>query len=409
MKTFVIIIILFFRCILSSEGFALLSHEAIIDTCWEKSIKPLLHIKYPSASEEQLKEAHSYLFGGSIISDIGYYPFGSKLFTHLLHYVRSGDFIMEVLSDAKDINEYAFGLGLMCHYFADKYGHSLGTNLAVPLLFPKAKTKYGNSVTYEQAPILHMRTEFGFDVLETAKGKYETKKQHDFIGFKVSEEVLERAFFKIYGIKLNSIFKSLPLAIESFRFIVKQMFPELTKDAWKVRKSVITKLNPLAQQAGFRQTIDKKNYNKDFGKPRIQSVLLTVIIGLIPKIGPFKALKFKEPTEEVEKLFNSSFDAILYRYSTSLALLKTGQIVIENINFDTGNITKRGEYHVADDCYYTLLNKHMGNKFENVNKELKKNILEFYFSTENSIKYKIKPYKVRTIAKNVLALKKWKT
>lgn len=137
------VLLIFVFCIykfsLPVNGFALLSHEAIIDTCWEHSIKPLLKQKYPTATAEQLKEAHAYVFGGAIMPDIGYYPFGSMLFTNLVHYVRTGDFIRAVLDEAQDINEYAFGLGLLCHYIADKYGHSMGTNPAVPLLFPKAK------------------------------------------------------------------------------------------------------------------------------------------------------------------------------------------------------------------------------------------------------------------------------
>jgi hypothetical protein len=132
--------IVLFSCLIFSfsaaPAFSLLSHEAIIDASWEKSIQPLLRQKYPSASAEDLKNAHAYLYGGSIVPDIGYYPFGSKLFTNLLHYVRSGDLIYAALSEAKDVNEYAFALGLLCHYYADKYGHELGTNVALPILFP---------------------------------------------------------------------------------------------------------------------------------------------------------------------------------------------------------------------------------------------------------------------------------
>src|SRR5689334_13579814 len=76
-----------------SEAYAVLSHEAIIDETWEKSIKPLLKEKYPNANDSDLKAALPYVYGGAIIADIGYYPLGSLLFTHLVHYVRTGDFI----------------------------------------------------------------------------------------------------------------------------------------------------------------------------------------------------------------------------------------------------------------------------------------------------------------------------
>jgi zinc dependent phospholipase C len=339
--------------------------------------------------------------------DISYYPFGSTLFTHLLHYVRSGDFINTVLDEAQNINEYAFGLGLLCHYNADQYGHSLGTNLALPVLFPKAKEKYGDTVTYEQAPSRHVRAEFGFDVLQTAKGNYASKEQHDFIGFKVSQPVLERAFLKIYGLELKEVFKSLPIAIETFRFSVKQMFPELTKDAWKVRKSIITKINPLAEQAKYTQKFDKKIYNKEFGKPQLKSSLLSLIISLLPKIGPLSGLKFKEPSEEAEKMFDESFKAILIHYSASLKKLETGSIAIKNINFDTGKVTRPGDYKIADKSYYKLLKKQKREKFKNMNTGLKENLIAFYASAEIKKVYKNKSHKLKKINETVEELKNY--
>jgi hypothetical protein len=398
MKKYIIFIALSITIIPSfTHGFALLSHEAIIDATWEKTIKPLLKQKYPFSTEEQLKEARSYLYGGSLIPDIGYYPFGSLFFTHLVHYVRSGDFVNAVLNEAQNIDEYAFGLGLLCHYNADKYGHSLGTNVALPILFPKMGEKYGKSVTYEEAPTEHIRTEFGFDVLQTAKGNYESKKQHDIIGFNVSEPVLERAFLKTYGMDLKEVFNSLPLAIETFRFTVKEMFPELTKDAWKVRKSVITKINPLADQASYTQKMDRKSYNKEFGKPQLKSSFLALVIGILPKVGPLAGLKFKEPVEEAEKLFDSSFNAILNHYSESLKKLGTGSIAIDNINYDTGKKTSAGDYELADKSYYKLLTEQKSEKYKNMNNGLRENFLSFYSNPQIAVVYKNKQHKLKKI------------
>jgi hypothetical protein len=161
-----------FVCLLvwpsSSRAYAVLAHEAIIDAVWETHIKPLLLARFPGSTEEQLSEAQAYAYGGSIIQDMGYYPYGSHFFSDLTHYVRSGDFVQSLLRDAKDLDEYAFAVGALAHYAADNDGHRLATNRAVPLLYPKLQKKYGDTVWYEQDPLAHTKTEFGFDVLEVA-------------------------------------------------------------------------------------------------------------------------------------------------------------------------------------------------------------------------------------------------
>jgi hypothetical protein len=69
-----------------------------------------------------LLEARAYAYGGSVIQDLGYYPFGSHFFTNLLHYVKTGDFVERMIRDAQDVNEYAFALGALCHYASDNAG-----------------------------------------------------------------------------------------------------------------------------------------------------------------------------------------------------------------------------------------------------------------------------------------------
>src|ERR1700720_3210925 len=155
-----------------AAAYSVLAHEAIIDSVWDTSIRPLLLKRFPNATAEQLKEAHGYAYGGAIIQDMGYYPHGSHFFSDLTHYVRSGDFILALLRDAKDLDGYAFALGALAHYAADNDGHRIATNRAVPLLYPKLKKKYGDSVTYEEDRLAHVKTEFGFDVLEVAHGRY---------------------------------------------------------------------------------------------------------------------------------------------------------------------------------------------------------------------------------------------
>ncbi len=367
----------------SSFSYALLAHEAIIDAAWEKSIEPLLKQKYPDATEADLKKAHAYVYGGSIVPDIGYYPFGSPVFSHLVHYVRTGDFITALLEESKNLNEYAFAIGVLCHYEADCYGHSLGTNKAVAILFPRLRKKYGDEVTFEQGRDQHARVEFGFDVLQTAKGNYESNAYHDFIGFEVSDSVLERAFFKTYGLSLKDVFRSLPAAIAVFRFSVKILMPELTKDAWKIKNSFITQLNPLATEKNYCYKMDRKNYRKEFKQPKLQSIFVMLFIGVLPKYGPLSRFKPAIPNPECEKLFDQSFDAILNHYSTTLKRLGSDDTLV-NRDLDTGKQTALGEYNLADKSFYMLLMKLKRNKFANTDEIIRKSFISYYGTMTNT-------------------------
>jgi hypothetical protein len=366
----------------STRAYSILAHEAIIDASWVKSIQPLLKLKYPAATEQQLKEAHAYAYGGSIAPDIGYFPFGKPLFTDLVHYVRSGDFVNALLEDAQNIDEYAFALGFLCHYMADKYGHSLATNRCVPIVYPKEKKKFGNIVTYEEDHISHKRMEFGFDVLQTVEGDYASIAYHDFIGFQVSGSLLERAFSEIYGLDLNDIFGNLSLSIETLRWSFKRLFPALTMAAWVIKRNEILKLHPNATRRNFTYKLNKANYYSEFGKkrqkPGISATLLSLFIRVVPKIGSLRALKFKEPGLVAEKLYIESFDTVLINYASALEICRSGTINLANINFDTGDLTKPGEYGLADKNYDLLLLNLEKKDFKLLNDDLKQNIIDFY-------------------------------
>src|SRR6202171_754143 len=177
---------------LPASAYSVLTHEANIDSLWESVIQPLLKERFPAATQEELTKARAYAYGGCIIQDLGYYPFGSRFFSNLLHYVRTGDFVEAMIQNAHDLNEYAFALGTLAHYAADNSGHPLAVNRAVPMLYPELRAKFGDIVTYADDPVSHLKTEFAFDVLQVARGHYAPKAYHDFIGFKVSKPVLER-------------------------------------------------------------------------------------------------------------------------------------------------------------------------------------------------------------------------
>ena len=362
-------------------GYSVLTHEAIIDMVWDTSVKPLLLKRFPDLTPEQLREAHAYAYGGAIIQDMGYYPFGSKFFSDLAHYVRSGDFVAALLRDSQDSYEYAFALGALAHYAADNAGHSIAVNRAVPLLYPKLARKYGPAVTYEDDPAAHLKTEFGFDVVQVANAKYAPESYHDFIGFSVSKPVLERAFEDTYGMKLKDVFKSLDLALGTYRRTVSSILPEMTKAAWAAKKKEILKLQPGITRKKFLYNLNRASYVKEWGqgyeKPGPGARFLAFLFRLVPKVGPFRTLAFRPPTAEAEKLFIASFDDTLERYRRLLAEVGEDRLQLVNTNFDTGQPTREGKYRLADQSYAELLEK-LADAKTAVSSELRQDILAFY-------------------------------
>ena len=370
-------------CTLSTAcmGNSVLTHEEIIDLLWEDQIKVLLLEKYPGTSPDDLRVAHGYAYGGSLIQDLGYYPFGNRLFSDLVHYVRSGDFVQALLDEATDVNEYAFALGALGHYTADIVGHPT-VNAAVAQEFPKLRAKYGPAITFAQDPKAHIRTEFGFDVVQVAKGRYTSDAYHDFIGFQVSKPVLERAFLKTYGIKLGDVFGSVDLSIGTFRRSISTIIPEMTRVALLAKKDELVKENPSLARKKFLYNLKRAEYEKEWGKsyqkPGFGARILAVIFKLIPKAGPFKAIAFKMPSPETETLYLKSVNSSVEQYRIYLQDLRAGKLVLDNRDFDTGKRTTAGEYKLTDEAYAALLNKLTDHKFADTNTALQQNILAFY-------------------------------
>src|SRR6266478_808005 len=252
-------------CASDCSGYSVLTHEAIIDAAWKDNIVPVLLKRFPNATPEQLLQAHAYAYGGVIIQDMGYYPFGNDFFSDLTHYVRSGDFVIALLEESKDLNEYAFALGALAHYAADASGHPIATNRAVAMMYPKLAKKYGPVITYEDKPSAHSQVECGFDVDHVAEGHYAPNAYHDLIGFKVSKSVLERAFAKTYSIEMSSVFRSVDLAIGSYRHAVATVIPRTTKVAWHLKKKQIQNSDPSETRKKYVYNISRSGYRKDWG------------------------------------------------------------------------------------------------------------------------------------------------
>jgi hypothetical protein len=366
-----------------APGYSVLSHEAIIDAAWDLSIQPILLKKFPAATPDELRQAHGYAYGGSIIQDMGYYPFGSHLFSDLVHYVRSGDFILNLLSQAQDLDEYAFALGALAHYSSDNEGHALAVNRAVPMLYPKTRAKFGAVATYEDDPVDHLRTEFSFDVSQVVEHHYAPQAYHDFIGFNVAKPLLERAFQATYGIPLTDVSKTLDLALGTYRRTVSSIIPEMTKVAWDAKKKELIRDNPGISRGKFIYAVSRSSYEKEWGtsyeKPGAWARFLQFLFSLIPKAGPFRALSFHPATPDTQKLFTDSFVRSLAVYRENLAIvLKGTTLELANDNFDTGKAAKFGTYRMADEACGKLLLKLSAKKFAGVDAPLRDSILKFY-------------------------------
>ena len=372
-------------------AYSVLTHEEIVDLLWKDRIEPLLKQRFPEATEEDLRKAHAFAYGGCVIQDMGYYPFGNKQFSDLTHYVRSGDFIVNLIQQSSDLNEFAFALGALSHYAADTMGHPT-INRVVTIEFPKLGKKFGERATYADSPKSHIRTEFGFDMVQVAKNRYTSDRYHDFIGFEVSKDQLNRAFLQTYGLQLNDVFGDPDLAIGSFRRAISLVIPEMTRVALLARKQAIVRDTPNFHKKKFLYYLSRKQYEKEWGKgyrkPGAGTRILAFFLRLVPKVGPFSALAFKIPTQQTEDMYIKSVDSTVEDYSQLLHATKVQDLRLPNKDFDTGKDTQAGEYQLTDKAYERLLNKLADKKFEHLTPQLQENILEFYSDLKAPIQTK---------------------
>ena len=362
-------------------AYSVLTHEQVVDLLWKDDIEPLLTKRFPAANADDLKKAHAFAYGGSLVQDMGYYPFGNKFFSDLTHYVRSGDFIVNLINESSDLNEYAFALGALAHYSSDNMGHP-AINESVALLFPKLRAKYGNRVTYADDPKAHIRTEFGFDMTQVAKNNYTSDRYHDFIGFEISKPVLDRAFLDTYGVPLTVVISNEDMAIGTFRRAISKVIPEMTRVALVARKKELVAETPNFNSRKFRYYLSRASYQREWGKgyrrPGTGTRILAFFLKFVPKIGPFKALDFTIPTRKTEDLYIASVNRTLDNYRTLLVEVREKDVHLPNTDFDTGRLTHAGEYPLSDEAYARLLDYLVRGDFLGLTPELRENILAYY-------------------------------
>lgn len=346
-----------------ARAYSVLSHEQVVDLAWKSHIAPLLRRRYPGITQEQIREAHAYAYGGAIIQDIGYYPFGSKLLSDMLHYVRSGDFVSNLIREAQNPDEYAFALGALAHYTSDTLGHP-AVNQATASEYPRLRRRYGPVVTYDDDPEAHLQTEFGFDVLEVVQQRYAPEAFHDFIGFQVAKPVFERAFQDTYGVPLNQVLTKEDLAIGTYRRTVSTLLPKMTQVAISNYGDKMKQADPTFVPQKLTYRLSKADYQKRFGnsyrRPGIGTRVLAFLLKLVPKIGPLKDLSLRVPSADTQKTFLSGMDNVVDQYHRHLDTLRAEpadqpSLKLASLDLDTGKPTAPAEYALADQTYARYL------------------------------------------------------
>jgi len=171
------------------------------------------------------------------------------------------------------------------------------------------------------------------------------------------------------------------------------VIPKMTKVAWQTKKDEIMQDDPSMTRKKFLYHLSRASYRKDWNSKYRSATfgerLLAFFIRILPKVGPLRALSFQVPTPEVEKLFMASFNAALDDYGQSTKQLKTqSQIDLVDDNFNTGTVTRPGEYPLADQTYAALLDRLAKDKFAQVTPELRKDLLDYLSDPSAPIAFK---------------------
>ena len=366
-----------------ASAYSVLAHQALIDAAWNDQIAPMLQRRFRGARADAIRAARAYAYGGSLIQDLGYYPFGSRFFSNLVHYIRSGDFVEALIREARDVNEYAFALGALAHYASDTVGHPAAVNRVVPLMYPKLREKHGPHVLYADSPTRHVMVEFAFDVTQVARGTFKSDQYQQLIGFEVATPLLDRAFHATYGLTLKDVFGDVDLAIGTYRRAASRIVPDVTRLAWRDKRDEILEANPGITEQQFVFTMTPQQYDERFGtayrKPGFLARVAVAIFKVLPKFGPFKPLAFEPLTPEAERLFLDSFAASRTRYRELLRRATSGSPKLGEADLDTGMQPSPGVNSLADDTHVELLETLSKRNFAGVPPEVRRR-LEAHFA-----------------------------
>jgi hypothetical protein len=229
-------------------------------------------------------------------------------------------------------------------------------------------------------------------MVQVAKNRYASQQYHDFIGFQVSRTLLERTFPMVYGVELKQVLTHEDMAIGSYRFAVSRMIPQMTQIALRTHKKEIVKETPNYSKKKFLYSLSRSEYEKEWGKdynkPDFGTRFWSAVLMYMPKIGPFKALAFNNPTPKTEDLYFKSINTTVDQYRIYLREVRADKLDLANVDFDSGKETKAAEYSLTDESYAKLLGQLAGRKFDLTSPDLRENILVFYSDLSLSLETK---------------------
>ena len=391
-------------------AYSLLTHEQLIDLTWEDSIVPLLKSRYPNLTPEELDQARAYAYGGCVIQDIGYYPFGDEFFSDLTHYVRTGDFVLALFRNAHNANELAFAVGALSHYIGDSYGHSQATNRAVPLEFPKLGKRFGQSVNYAQGRHEHVRTEFAFDINQIAHHRLAPLGYFRHIGIQVPVHQLALAFYETYGLTEDfNVSKGRKINLNAYRFATRTLIPRvayavtlLHRKQEPVEPDTPDAIEIENESAAAAKLYNWAAYRKKAG---VETHLLAGVLWVLPKFGPLQMVAVKGPSAAAEADYMHSvvssttvlherlalFTPVEARRERTLSATNSMETLgpldprepLPNRDLDTGKVVKPGGYPLTDTTYAELLHRLTRTPTQPIPPGIKSDV-EAYYSDPNA-------------------------
>ncbi len=443
-------------CARTARAYSLLTHEQLIDLTWNDSIVPLLLSRYPSLTPEQLEHARAYAYGGCVIQDIGYYPFGDEFFSNLTHYVRTGDFVVNLFRNAGNADELAFAIGALSHYIGDAEGHSLATNIAVPVEFPKLERKYGPVVNYAEGKTQHVRTEFAFDISELDHGRMAPFRYQKHVGLRVPMRQLALAYYQTYGLTRGfSRRGEQHINMGAYRFAVRAFIPRIAR-AIAVLHHHAEPPDPDTQETlelhkQVAAMAAKNHWAQYERKPGLGTYSLAALIFILPKVGPLRMAAVRGPTVQTQSDYDHSVSVstralarVLARFTPPPRRLATAAQAaaadihsqpppsrpttenaspaslaprdpsdpghpLKNRDLDTGHVVQPGGYRLTDATYAHLLHLLTRRPGTPIPPGIKEDILAYYANLDLPITTKKDPEQWKQVLGDLETLKAMST
>ncbi len=406
-----------------AAAYSLLTHEQLIDLTWNDSIIPLLKSRYPNLTPTELDRARSFAYGGCVIQDLGYYPFGDSFFSDLTHYVRTGDFVLALFRNAHNVNELAFAVGALSHYIGDSIGHSQATNRAVALQFPKLAARYGPSVNYAEGRHQHVQVEFAFDIDQIAKHRVAPLGYLRHIGIRVPTHQLALAFYQTYGVTddfaagARHKFNVSEYQVATRKFIPRVAYAvTLMNHGHEVAEPDTADAKEIEKESAEAATLyDWAAYRKRAG---FETHLIAGALWVLPKVGPLAMVAIKGPSQAAEAdymhslitattvlrnrlaLFTPADARKAQPASTTVSTVALGPDALgsadpkhplPNRDLDTGQVVKPGGYLLTDQTYAELLHRLTRDSNQPIPPGIKTDVQAYYSDADAPITTKRKP------------------